>query len=66
VAATLVGASGLVAGVIAAEDAESFETPAPLLAFTTKVYEVPLSKPETVQLVPDVVQVDPPGDAVAV
>ena len=63
---TLVGASGRVFGVIGAAGAEATEVPATFVAVTVKVYAVPLSKPDTVALVPVLVLVTvaPPGIAV--
>ena len=48
------------------EATEAAELPATLEATTVKVYAVPLVRPETVQVVEDVVHVNPPGDEVAV
>ena len=53
-------------GVTADEAAEAAELPATFAATTVKVYPVPLVSPATVQLVEDVVHVNPPGDDVAV
>ena len=49
VAVTLVGASGIVRGVIAVEAVDESELPAALSATTVKVYAVPLASPEKVQ-----------------
>jgi hypothetical protein len=40
--------------------------PLALVAATSKVYEVPLVRPLTVQVSPEVVQVKPPGEDVTV
>lgn len=49
VAVTLVGAPGIVRGVIAVEAVDESELPAALSATTVKVYAVPLASPEKVQ-----------------
>ena len=59
VALTPVGALDTVAGVAAAEAAETELVPAALVAVTVKVYWSPLVRPVTVQLVADVTQVEP-------
>jgi hypothetical protein len=66
VARTLVGASGTVIGVTAADENDGGELPTALVATTVKVYEVPLVNPVTTngELVP--VAVYPPGLAVTV
>jgi hypothetical protein len=64
-----VGAPGTVAGVTAEDAAEADPVPALLVAVTVKVYAVPLVRPLTMQFVvapSGVVQVAPPGAAVAV
>ena len=48
-ARTLVGASGIVRGVVAAEGIDSSEFPAVFIANTVNVYEVPFVKPVNVQ-----------------
>jgi len=65
---TPLGAPGTVAGVTAAEGAEAGPVPAALLAWTVKVYEVPLVRPATTALVlaPFTVAVRPPGLEVTV
>jgi hypothetical protein len=64
---TEVGASGDLAGVTAFDADEASESPTALVAFTVKVYDVPLVKPLTVQVsAAVVVQIAPPGDAVTV
>ena len=65
-AVPMVGAPGTVAGTTAAEAADAGPVPAALVAVTVKVYEVPLVRPETVQLVVDVLQTKLPGDDVTV
>ena len=50
VAITLVGAPGIVRGVIDAEAPDEIELPAALRATTVKVYAVPFVNPEKVQL----------------
>ena len=65
VAATAVGALGVVAGVAADEGADVPLVPAELVAVTVNVYGVPLVRPRTVQLVvtpSGVVQVCPPEE----
>ncbi len=66
VAVTPVGAPGTVTGVTEADDAEAVLVPAAFVAVTVTVYAVPLVNPVIVQPVVAVVQVAPPGDAVAV
>jgi hypothetical protein len=61
VAVTEVGAPGVVAGMTVADGLEAAVVPSPLVALTVKVYDVPFVRPETVQLVPAVEQVKPPG-----
>jgi len=61
-----VGAPGTVEGMIAAEAVEADPVPAAFVAVTVNVYEVPLVRPVTVQLVDAVVQVNEPGDDVTV
>jgi hypothetical protein len=64
---TAVGGSGTVRGVTLPECADAAPVPAALAAATVNVYAVPFASPPTVQLVaPVVVQVAPPGAAVAV
>ena len=63
---TPVGAPGTVEGMIAAEAVEADPVPAAFVAVTVNVYEVPLVRPVTVQLVDAVVQVNEPGDDVTV
>ena len=66
VAETEVGAPGTVAGTTALEGTEATPVPAAFVAVTVNVYEVPLVRPVTVQLVVAVVQVNEPGDEVTV
>ena len=55
------------AGVTAEVADDASESPTALVAFTVKVYDVPLVKPPTVQVsAAVVVQVNPPGEAVTV
>lgn len=61
-----VGAPGTVRGVIADEADDAEPGPAAFVATTVKVYAVPFDNPVTVQPVAVVVQVAPPGEAVAV
>jgi hypothetical protein len=64
---TAVGAPGTVEGVAAAEAADATDAPLGFVAVTVKVYEVPLVRPVTVQVVsPVVLQVFAPGDEVTV
>ena len=64
---TFVGAPGTVAtGVTAGDAAEATEFPAAFVATTLNVYEVPLVRPLTLQVVVAVEQVNPPGVEVAV
>ncbi len=60
------GAAGLVAGVVLFEGGDAGLVPAVLVAVTVMVYEVPLVSPVMVQVSAEVVQVAPPGVAVAV
>src|SRR4051794_5615714 len=54
-------------GTTAADGEEAGPVPIALVAVTVNVYETPLVRPATEQLVaPPVVHVRPPGDAVAV
>ena len=53
---TPVGAPGTAAGVIAEEAVDADPVPTALVAFTVNVYEAPLVRPVTVQLVVAVVQ----------
>ena len=62
--ATLRGAEGTVRGITGAEAVELPLVPNTLTATAVNVYVVPLVRPTTVQLVPNVEQVTPPGDAV--
>jgi hypothetical protein len=62
----MVGAPATVAGVAGADAADGGLLPAGLVATTVKVYAVPFVRPETVQLVVDVLQVRLPGDEVTV
>jgi hypothetical protein len=66
VADTPVGAPGTVAGTAAAEAAEAAPVPAEFVAVTVNVYEVPFVRPETVQEVVALVQVNELGDEVTV
>ena len=66
VAATPVGAPGVVYGVTADDADDAGPVPTLLVAVTVKVYDVPLVSPVTVHDVPLVEQVCPPGEAVAV
>ena len=68
VAVTPVGAEGTVAvGVTGAEGAEAGPVPKAFVAVTVNVYVVPIVSPTTVhESMPGVVQVAPPGAAVAV
>jgi hypothetical protein len=59
----IVGTGGAV-GVTTLLGADASPHPAPLSAFTLKVYAVPLVKPETVQVSADVRHVRPPGEDV--
>jgi hypothetical protein len=63
---TLIGASGTVNGVTAADAVDAEPAPDAFVALTVKVYEVPFVRPVTVQLVVTVVQVNEPGDDVTV
>ena len=68
-AVTPVGAPGTVAGVDGVTELEGADgplVPTAFVAVTVKVYEVPFVRPLTVQPVPAVEQVKPPGDEVAV
>ena len=66
VAVTAVGAVGTVAGVAGADGLEAALVPAELVAVTANVYEVPLVRPDTVQLVVGVLHVKAPGAEVTV
>lgn len=67
VADTVPVINGTPAGMIEFEALDAKELPMMLVATTVNVYDVPLVKPVTVQLVvPAVVQVNPPGDEVTV
>ncbi len=67
VAATLVGASGMVIGVIALDGADIALVPAALVAVTENVYDVPYMRPENAAVSsPAVVTTRPPGFAVTV
>ena len=55
---------GAATGVTALLGAEVSPHPAPLSAFTVKVYAVPLASPVTVHVSAEVRQVWPPGDEV--
>ena len=63
---TPVGAPGTVAGTTASEAVDVEPVPALLEAFTVNVYEVPLVRPLTAQLVVVDVHVNEPGDDVTV
>jgi hypothetical protein len=64
---TLVTTPGTSAtGATLFEEVEGDESPMAFVATTAKVYEVLLTSPETVQVVPVVVHVAPPGVAVTV
>lgn len=52
-------------GVTALDGSDAADQPAPVSAFTVKVYAVPFDKPATVQDNVDVTQVRPPGQDVA-
>src|SRR5688500_8267074 len=66
-AAAPVGGSGTVRGMMAAEGLDGRPVPVAFVPVTVKLYEAPLVRPPTVQLVaPVVVQVAPPGAAVTV
>ena len=54
------------AGVTEADALDAAEVPAELVAVTVKVYRVPLARPGMVHEVEEVVQVAPPGEAMAV
>lgn len=64
--ATLLGASGTSAGVTAEDAVDVSDGPEELVALTVNVYAVPFVRLVTVQLVPEVLQVNPPGLEVAV
>ena len=66
VAITLVGAPGGPVGMTLFEAGEAGPVPAALVAVTANVYAVPLLRPLTVAVVPDVEAVKPPGDDVTV
>jgi hypothetical protein len=63
---TPVGEPGTVAGTTAPETLEAELVPALFVAVTVNMYEVPLVRPVTVQLVVAVVQVNEPGEEVTV
>ena len=65
-AVTPVGAPGTVAGMAGAEAADAGPVPAELVAVTVNVYDEPLVRPGTVQLVAAFEQVKPPGAEVTV
>jgi len=52
--------------VYESEEADAADVPTALVPVTLKVYGVPMVRPEISQLVLAVVQVNPPGDEVAV
>jgi len=66
VAMTDVGASGVVAGVTAADAALASELPALFVATTVKVYAVPFVKPVQLAVTPVTAHVPPAGDDVTV
>jgi hypothetical protein len=66
VAVTDVGASGVVAGVTAADAALAGESPAVFVATTVKVYAVPFVKPVQLAVTPVTAHVPPAGDDVTV
>ena len=57
------GAPGAVAGTAAADATDATPAPAEFVAFTVNVYEVPLARPTTVQVVTGAVelQTNEPG-----
>jgi hypothetical protein len=63
---TPVGTPGTVAGTTDADALDAEPVPALFVAVTVNVYEVPLVRPLTVQLVIVVVHVNQPGDDVTV
>ena len=63
---TPLGAPGTVAGTTDADAEEAEPVPALFVAVTENVYEVPLVRPITVQVVVAVVHVNEPGDDVTV
>ena len=63
---TSVGTPGTVTGTTALDEVDAEPVPTLLVAVTVNVYEVPLVRPVTVQLVVDDVHVRPPGDEVTV
>jgi len=63
---TPVGAPGTVAGTTAPEAVDAEPVPALFVAVTVNVYEVPLVRPLTVQLVVSVAHANEPGDDVTV
>jgi hypothetical protein len=65
-AVTLSGVPGTVAGVTALEGEDAGPVPIALVAVTVNVYDVPLTRPLTVQPADVLLQVAPPGAAVAV
>ena len=64
-AVTACGGDAGPTGTIAADASEGDDLPAEFAAVTEKVYGVPFARPVMVQLVPDVEQRAPPGEAVA-
>jgi hypothetical protein len=68
VAVPMVGAPGIVAGVVLFDAADAGPVPSALVAVTVKVYAVPFASPVTVIEVQGAahVPVNPPGDEVAV
>ena len=66
VADTLVGGSGTVAGVTAADADDSTLFPTVFVACTVNVYAVPFARPVTEHGLVEQEAVAPPGDAVAV
>jgi len=65
-AVPIVGAPGPVEGVMAFEADEALPVPLALIAWTEKVYVVPLLRPATLIGLPVPLAVDPPGLAVTV
>jgi len=63
---TAVGAPGTVAGTAAEDAVEAVPVPAEFVAVTVNVYEVPFVRPETVQEVVALRQVNDPGLEVTV
>jgi len=69
VTVVIAGAPGTVDGVTAVEAVDGDDDPTPLVATTVNVYAVPFASPFTTQLValaPVALQVNDPGDDVAV